>query len=161
MTPEAIRFRELRAKYPNLTSKELRANLRTLPNRHKKGIPGPRRKPIEELKQTESNKKYIEWRKTHGRTMSLTAYNEMKRKQIIEQQKITEAGGLPGRAHKGSGGIRTNWINKDDGTLSYLGVQVNRKEDGTLSCSLCDFVPVNQTKAKEALAHHIKGCHTG
>lgn len=160
MTPHAIRDRELRAKYPHLTYKEIRAHLRTLPNRFNKGIPGKRRKPIEDLKQSKSNEAYVNWRKTHGQTMSLSAYREMKRKQFAEEQKIIEGSGLPGRAHKGSPGMRSHWIEKDS-TLTYLGIEVSRKEDGTISCSLCDFVPVNQSRARVALAHHIKSYHVG
>lgn len=92
--------------------------------------------------------------------MYLTAYKEMKQKQFAEEQKIAEVSGLPGRAHKGSAGMRTHWIDTD-GKLSYLGVEVDRKEDGTLSCALCDFIPGNQSKAKTALSHHIKSYHVG
>ncbi len=130
--------------YPDLSAKEI------LPPRKNCSIPGPRR-PIEELKATPQNKQYIKWRQSHGMTMSQPAYKKMRRELALKRQKMLEEGGtfMPG--------LPVRWVKKD-GKLSYLGFEVNKHEDDTMSCALC---PDYKSKSRLTMSRHIKKDHIG
>ncbi len=161
MTPNAIRWRALRAKYEHLTNKQMKEHLKTLPRISRKGKPVPKL-AIEDLKQSRSNNWHIKWRKTHGKTMSMTAYREMRRKEFLEKQKVNDDL-IPGRSHIGPGGVKINWEEKGEGKWTYSGVEVRANEDRTFSCILCENngIEVKRVKTKTRMSLHIKRIHFG
>ncbi len=110
---------------------------------------------IEEFKSTKQNAPYIRWRQKHG--LSILAYNKMRRELALKRQKILDEGGafMPGPKESV---LQVRWVSKD-GKLSYLGVEVNKHEDNTMSCPMCP--EFNRTKYKNTMSVHIKRNHIG